>query len=66
MEPNRSGIVFLLAILTYAMAKEGIGVVGDIGFELIPITLVVTDLLAMRTNGDDTAEHFDLRHRFAQ
>ena len=45
------------------MAELGLGMVANIDLDLIPVTLVVADLLAVHADWDDAAQGLDLLHR---
>lgn len=43
-------VVLLETLIADSVAESNIGIISYIGFELVPISLVVTDALAMHTN----------------
>jgi len=47
------------------MAKFGIRFLGDIGFEDLPIPVLVSDFLAETTDRQQTLQDFYLAHQFA-
>src|SRR5512135_3409174 len=50
------GIKLSYAVRTDAMTKLRIGMFGDIPFDLVPVTLVITDFFAGRTNRQESAQ----------
>lgn len=49
-------VMFLQAVWTEAMREVGFGVAHDVGFQNLPISLIVTNLFTDHTNRQKTAE----------
>ena len=54
------------AIGADAVGELCVGTSADIGFNLRPIAFVISDLLAARANGQETAERFNLPGRMLE
>src|SRR6266511_3725383 len=53
----------LIALGANAVAESGVGVLGNIFVELLPIIVVVTDFFAVEANGQQSLEYLDGRQR---
>src|ERR1019366_1097975 len=61
---ERSGLLLVRKILLHAIRAKTVGelrvsVFGNIGLHLVPIALVVTNLFARGTDGQQAGERFD-------
>jgi len=54
------GIMFFCTFRTNTVAKFGAGVFMNIGFDLIPIPLIVSNLFAVGADWDNASQHFYL------
>jgi hypothetical protein len=54
------GIVFLIAVRTDSVAELSLGMLIDIPVNLLPVTLIVSNLLAKRAYGEQAAQSFYL------
>lgn len=63
---TQQGVVLLHAFGAYAVGEFRFGVSSDIYFHLLPVTRVVADLLAVRTDGQDAPQCLYLIECFLQ